>query len=110
MRTSSTSHCSTQPSRTLTKLTPSGIVSMSMMGAALFTKVDGAKMRDDFLAAARWLKSRPDSTGGFSDPEPGSAPNRDNGPVTYSKEDHTGQDYRSLAMGRLDNGVAVPAE
>ena len=33
-----------------------------------------------------------------------------NGPVTYSKEDHTGQDYRSLAMGRLENGVAVPAE
>jgi branched-chain amino acid transport system substrate-binding protein len=33
-----------------------------------------------------------------------------NGPVTYSKEDHTGQDYRSLAMGRLENGIAVPAE
>jgi carboxymethylenebutenolidase len=32
-------------------------------GAALFTKVDGAKMREDFLAAANWLKSRPDSTG-----------------------------------------------
>ena len=32
-------------------------------GAALFTKVDGTKMREDFLAAARWLKSRPDSTG-----------------------------------------------
>ena len=32
-------------------------------GAALFAKVDGAKMREDFLAAARWLKSRPDSTG-----------------------------------------------
>jgi carboxymethylenebutenolidase len=32
-------------------------------GAALFTKVDGAKMREDFLAAAKWLKSRPDSTG-----------------------------------------------
>ena len=32
-------------------------------GAALFTKVDGAKMREDFLAAAKWLKSSPDSTG-----------------------------------------------
>ena len=32
-------------------------------GAALFTKVDGTKMREDFLAAAKWLKSRPDSTG-----------------------------------------------
>lgn len=32
-------------------------------GAALFTKVDGAKMREDFLAAAKWLKSRPDGTG-----------------------------------------------
>jgi len=32
-------------------------------GAALFTKVDGAKMREDFLAAAKWLKSLPDSTG-----------------------------------------------
>jgi carboxymethylenebutenolidase len=32
-------------------------------GAALFTKVDGVKMREDFLAAAKWLKSRPDSTG-----------------------------------------------
>ncbi len=33
-----------------------------------------------------------------------------NGPVTYTPQDHTGQDFRSLAMGRLDNGVAVPAE
>ena len=32
-------------------------------GAALFREVDGAKMREDFLAAANWLKSRPDSTG-----------------------------------------------
>jgi len=32
-------------------------------GAALFTKVDGAKMREDFLAAAKWLKSLPDTTG-----------------------------------------------
>src|ERR1700738_246005 len=34
-----------------------------MTRAALFPKVDGAKMREDFLAAAKWLKSRPDSTG-----------------------------------------------
>jgi carboxymethylenebutenolidase len=32
-------------------------------GAALFAKVDGAKMKEDFLAAATWLKMRPDSTG-----------------------------------------------
>ncbi|MFZ1964633.1 MAG: dienelactone hydrolase family protein [Roseiarcus sp.] len=32
-------------------------------GAMLFAQVDGAKMRDDFFAAATWLKSRPDSTG-----------------------------------------------
>ena len=32
-------------------------------GLALFAQVDGEKMREDFLAAALWLKSRPDSTG-----------------------------------------------
>jgi carboxymethylenebutenolidase len=32
-------------------------------GAMLFAQVDGAKMREDFFAAATWLKSRPDSTG-----------------------------------------------
>jgi carboxymethylenebutenolidase len=32
-------------------------------GATLFGQVDGAKMREDFLAAAKWLKSRPESTG-----------------------------------------------
>jgi dienelactone hydrolase len=32
-------------------------------GAQLFAQVDNAKMREDFLAAATWLKSRPDSTG-----------------------------------------------
>jgi carboxymethylenebutenolidase len=32
-------------------------------GLALFGQVDGAKMREDFVAAALWLKSRPDSTG-----------------------------------------------
>jgi carboxymethylenebutenolidase len=32
-------------------------------GADLFMKVDGAKMREDFYAAAMWLKNRPDSTG-----------------------------------------------
>ena len=31
--------------------------------AALFGKIDGSKMREDFFAAATWLKSRPDSTG-----------------------------------------------
>src|SRR5499427_246861 len=32
-------------------------------GAELFRQVDNAKMREDFLAAATWLKARPDSTG-----------------------------------------------
>lgn len=32
-------------------------------GAELFTKVDRDKMLEDFLAAATWLKSRPDCTG-----------------------------------------------
>jgi carboxymethylenebutenolidase len=32
-------------------------------GRELFTKVDGAKMREDFAASARWLKGRPDCTG-----------------------------------------------
>ncbi len=30
---------------------------------ALFPKVDPAKMREDFVASAEWLKARPDSTG-----------------------------------------------
>ena len=32
-------------------------------GGQLFTKVDRAKMAEDFLAAARWLKARSDCTG-----------------------------------------------
>ena len=32
-------------------------------GAELFRQVDNSKMREDFLAAATWLKARPDSTG-----------------------------------------------
>jgi len=32
-------------------------------GLSLFGKLDRAKMEEDFLAAAYWLKSRPDSTG-----------------------------------------------
>jgi carboxymethylenebutenolidase len=32
-------------------------------GAELFMKVDGGKMREDFLASAKWLKARPDSSG-----------------------------------------------
>ncbi|MDQ1610273.1 MAG: carboxymethylenebutenolidase [Pyrinomonadaceae bacterium] len=31
-------------------------------GAAAFRKVDGKKMTEDFVAAAKWLKARPDST------------------------------------------------
>src|SRR5215204_1351450 len=32
-------------------------------GAEAFRQVDGKKMTEDFVAAARWLKARPDSTG-----------------------------------------------
>jgi carboxymethylenebutenolidase len=32
-------------------------------GAEAFRKVDGKKMTEDFIAVARWLKARPDSTG-----------------------------------------------
>jgi carboxymethylenebutenolidase len=32
-------------------------------GGQLFNKVDGKKMGEDFLAAAKWLKARPDCTG-----------------------------------------------
>jgi carboxymethylenebutenolidase len=32
-------------------------------GGELFRKVDGQKMREDFVAAARWLKAHPASTG-----------------------------------------------
>jgi carboxymethylenebutenolidase len=32
-------------------------------GAEAFRKVDGGKMTEDFVAAARWLKAHPDSTG-----------------------------------------------
>jgi carboxymethylenebutenolidase len=32
-------------------------------GLELFPKVDAAKMREDFVASAEWLKARPDSTG-----------------------------------------------
>ncbi|HVV93724.1 MAG TPA: ABC transporter substrate-binding protein [Hyphomicrobiales bacterium] len=33
-----------------------------------------------------------------------------NGPINYSAKDHTGQSYRSIKIGRFENGVAVPAE
>ncbi len=32
-------------------------------GGQMFSKVDGKKMAEDFVAAAMWLKSRPDCTG-----------------------------------------------
>src|SRR4029453_8371673 len=32
-------------------------------GAAAFSTVDGKKTTEDFVAAAKWLKARPDSTG-----------------------------------------------
>jgi branched-chain amino acid transport system substrate-binding protein len=33
-----------------------------------------------------------------------------NGPVSYTREDHTGQDSRSIALGKLQNGKPVPAD
>jgi hypothetical protein len=33
-----------------------------------------------------------------------------NGPVTYTPQDHTGQDARSIALAKLQNGKPVPAE
>ena len=32
-------------------------------GGQMFSKIDGKKMAEDFVAAARWLKARPDCTG-----------------------------------------------
>lgn len=50
-------------------LAPDGLTSVGgypgdeEKGVKLFASVDKAKMTEDFLAAARWLKARPDSTG-----------------------------------------------
>jgi carboxymethylenebutenolidase len=50
-------------------LAPDGLTSVGgypgddEKGAQLFGKVDRAKMAEDFVAAARWLKARPDCTG-----------------------------------------------
>jgi branched-chain amino acid transport system substrate-binding protein len=33
-----------------------------------------------------------------------------NGPVTYTSQDHTGQNFRSIAMGKLQAGKPVPAD
>jgi len=33
-----------------------------------------------------------------------------NGPVSYSPTDHTGQDYHSVAIGKMEHGVAMPAD
>ena len=33
-----------------------------------------------------------------------------NGPVTYTKDDHTGQNYRSIVMGKLKSGKPVPSD
>jgi carboxymethylenebutenolidase len=50
-------------------LAPDGLTSVGGFpgadeaGVAAFRKVDGAKMTEDFVAAALWLKARPDCTG-----------------------------------------------
>lgn len=50
-------------------LAPDGLTSVGgypgddEKGAELFAKVDNAKMRQDFVAAANWLKALPDSSG-----------------------------------------------
>ncbi len=52
-----------------TALAPDGLTSVGGFpgtdeeGVKLFAKVDKPKMTEDFLAAARWLKARPDSNG-----------------------------------------------
>lgn len=33
-----------------------------------------------------------------------------NGPVTFTPQDHTGQDYRSVGIGITQDGMAIPAE
>jgi branched-chain amino acid transport system substrate-binding protein len=33
-----------------------------------------------------------------------------NGPVNYTKDDHTGQNFRSIRMGKLKDGKPVPAD
>ena len=33
-----------------------------------------------------------------------------NGPVTYTAEDHTGQNFKSIGMGRLEKGIPVPVQ
>jgi hypothetical protein len=33
-----------------------------------------------------------------------------NGPVSYTPQDHTGQDARSITLGKLQNGKPVPAD
>jgi branched-chain amino acid transport system substrate-binding protein len=33
-----------------------------------------------------------------------------NGPVTYTRDDHTGQNFRSIVMGKLKSGKPVPAD
>src|SRR5580765_8473979 len=48
---------------------PDGLTSLGgfpgddYQGGQMFSKVDGKKMAEDFVAAAMWLKSRPDCTG-----------------------------------------------
>ena len=50
-------------------LAPDGLTSVGgypgddEKGAALFMQVNGQKMREDFFAAAKWLKDRPESNG-----------------------------------------------
>lgn len=33
-----------------------------------------------------------------------------NGPISYSAKDHTGQSYRSIKIGRFENGILVPVK
>ena len=33
-----------------------------------------------------------------------------NGPVTYTAEDHTGQNFKSIGIGRLEKGIPVPVQ
>jgi len=33
-----------------------------------------------------------------------------NGPISFTPQDHTGQNFRSIGIGKLVNGVSVPAD
>ena len=55
--------CAANFMRLLRPLPRGGYPGDDYKGGLLFAKLDGAKRTQDFIAAARWLKARPDCTG-----------------------------------------------